>query len=70
MCDLKCKVSSKLHQFKLVSILHKYLIAHDPGEVLKELLEGSEFFGTDRDHGALEELVIVDEKSDLGRRAT
>ena len=57
-------------EFKFASKLHTYLIAHDPGEVLQELLEGAEFFGTDRDHGALEELVIVDEKSDLGRRAT
>ena len=46
-------------------ILPAYLIAHDPGEVLQQLLECAEFFGTDRDHGALEELVIVDEKSDL-----
>ena len=57
---MKCEVQA-------ISV-HPHLIAHNPCEVLQELLESAEFFGTDCDNGALEELVIVDEKSNLQRR--
>ena len=39
-----------------------YLVAHDPGEVLQQLVERAELLLAHGDHGALEELVAVDEE--------
>ena len=46
-----------------------HLIQHHPCQVFQELLVGAELFRADGDEGALEELVAVDEKSDLRRKA-
>ena len=41
------------------------LVAHDPGEVLQQLVERAELLLAHGDHGALEELVAVYEELDF-----